>query len=301
MSDLELEPWEIGPLCKEHPEGSSQREHWGKKWRAVEMRRKKFVVFVRDVRAENRGNWIVTAMEGNQPRLWSPRPDIATSPPNVNWDYGVGRFFVWDDEMVFLNSNGDGAWLDAQLRAETSVRSTVPSITIEESSRKTFYWLTRELGDDSDFSFARRWRMFNSEEKLAALYGGQDCLYELRGIMRSVIVLDDYSWVRRTERRWEIAQNLIFGDLFSNKRAHYAWSAFIADWAQIILQWMISQMTVPIGNHPCIGQFSQTDGNCIAVEVSSPPTQHERLEARLRLREWLERNAPDEIERLLPK
>ena len=302
MSDFELEAWEVGPRCKEKTAGRSQREYLGKKWRAVEMRHKKFVVFVRDVRAEHQGNWMIAAMEGNQPRVWSPRPDIATSPPNINVDHGMGRFFVWGDEMMFLLSNGDGVWLDAQLRAEVPFRSSVPQGIVENSSRETFEWLTRELGEDSDVALARRWRTFDDEEKMAVLFGGQNHLDATRELMSAVLVSDENLWHTDRISRWRISQNDLWGKLFlSEERQHRGWSTFMVDWAETIVSLCITpRIAVPIQSHPCVFQFSQTNDNYVEVEVSGPPTQHERLEARLRLREWLEQNAPDKLEELLP-
>ena len=264
------------------------------------MKRRKWVVFIRESKSQNIDNWVVASTDVFQPQVMFHNSASSRSEGPANWVSTLGRFSVWGEDMAFLSASGDGVWLNTHLEAETSFTGAAPRDLIERDNEATFAHLTRHLDGDSDFAFARRWRTFDDDTRLSVLYGGP--LNEFLSLMRSVLLLA--SSTQTPQKKWMWRMSIDEGQGSKVYEEGRRWAVreldFLYDWGHLLIQHLSAKAVIPMRTHPCVAQFAATPESCVEVEGQTSPTQHELLEARLYLRDWLEDNAPDRMDLLSP-
>jgi hypothetical protein len=155
----------------------------------------------------------------------------------------------------------------------------------------------------SDARFAWGWAQLSRDEKMARVCGFNGNWGELRRVMRLVLLCSGELWNRASSWNWSLHHE--FGGRgwlvnFSDRR-DTSQSARFAQWQTFLFERFAPDLQSELlKKHLCAREFWRGAGALESVRLDAPPTMHERLEARLELRAWLEGRAmPDEIERLL--
>ena len=149
----------------------------------------------------------------------------------------------------------------------------------------------------SDARFAWQWANWNEEERIArsgiAKSAADEAEQVMKWILTSSSVWGRCSWSlnwNENERKtsWRLYDYDQMADVDSDvldEWQQWLWSRFFSGWRGDLLE-----------QHECAREFWRFH-TLVEVETDQPPTMHEQLEAKLQLREWLERNATaNEIE-----
>jgi hypothetical protein len=306
MSDFELEEWEEAAFVSSDA-ALPLEETDVFVLACVPIRRKSWVVLGREKKNTRSGNWILLIPDSDEPRLWSPRPPTFQLKKLLEqWPHSEkGRLFAWPQERCVLRSNGEGAWLDAHGRVD--VQFDV-SFEPEVWNDALLLWdkvQQERAAPDSDMNFAAYWRK-SGGQKWSLFFEEEEHYTTLLQVAETVLweFGDQMNWI---ESNWRVSHaapggayvnSLIGGTMKHSERLERllsSWSHFFA------FEFLPAATQKARQRHRCLELFFHKGTSFIEVDLSRQPTQHERIEARLRLREWLERNAPNEVERLLPK
>ncbi len=202
--------------------------------------------------------------------------------------FSYGRIFHLEDEICLMRGKEVG-WLSP---LGDLVPFRVPFNPMAGSSLQLFEWLQKEWNKPkSEVRFSYNWNCLNQEEqhefycqrvpRWREIHELMRCVVQLEGLpIGQLWWLEHIDWPEEPEaakrlERWGVVLHSHFGTFWSGKD-------FSVNSPQCLLQ-----------------DFDKADSwlHVKGVVTSS----HERIEARLQLRQWLEHFAPDEIERLLPK
>ncbi|RYX85600.1 hypothetical protein EON83_04475 [bacterium] len=188
--------------------------------------------------------------------------------------------------------------------SDSSWHFTTPSSQLESLIR-------RELSNpDSDCAFALRWTQLSEQERSELNFPVQNGTRELCDLLLNSIIWSDPQLDHALEWEWSIGletkARLQAGFWSSketdleNQNVSHPLSHRQARLLELVVHHCGLQICESVGKYTPISNWRDYgDGDYLSMKVSIP-TQHERLEARLRLRDWLQdKVAPEEIPFLL--
>jgi len=215
-------------------------------------------------------------------------------------------FFCAADEepqCIMRHRDGKGVWLSAELQTVGEFTLAVPSAAVEDFWKAAFF---AAFGDESsEVNFAWRWARMNEEERYAWFFDGSDGLKAQEHLVRIVLQSADELWEEHALVSWRRGLSAGEGWFYDERHRRIRepqlplnlerWRHFInahagqnqwkaADSQRFVRYWLIGKQKM----------------RSFDVEVPRP-SAHERLEARLELRDWLEQNVSPQRRRwLLP-
>lgn len=155
----------------------------------------------------------------------------------------------------------------------------------------------------SDARFAWDWARTSRDQKMASLCGYKGQWSELARVMRLVLLCASDIWQRGSAWNWSLhPQFAARGWLVnSSNRRDNSPDAHFAVWQELLFERFVPCFsTETLERHVSAREFWLHAETLQSVRLDTPPTMHERLEARLELRVWLQdKAAPSEIEKLL--
>ncbi len=203
--------------------------------------------------------------------------------------FSCGRSFFVEGTHCFYNNK---AWSWSKPNTSNIARFRVPPSLENKSSRKVFDWLCQQRADaESEASFAWRWSEKDYEDRFFSfcsytprwklLIGMMNCIACSEGLYGRVI--------------WYLGEeDSLFKFLFLRAELVERLKA----WGTFLTEFFLPLPALPDDSPLCLLEHSKSAEARVRV-VGIEPTQHERIEARLRLREWLQQNAPERMD-LLP-
>ena len=272
-----------------------------------------------DADAPEIGNWLLVERRPKGLRLW--RLDQEPALQDVEWAIESGEaqlarfsYFVrgqHSDQITRIActlADGESAWLTVgdRFHHNPPFHMAMDEDEFFGDGQAHLRRLEAECAQpDSDARFALDWKFKSHYERLQSVFGAQS-LEELKDLMRDAL--------RMEPRLWEIAQRLMWtlvdahgysrfstaGDEFMQKLNKSA--PHLEPLARFLVEfWPLAVTKEELASHRCLRQFIEENEFWPAVDVAvySPMTFHEHLEARLRLRDWFEQNAPDRMDVLL--
>ena len=196
-----------------------------------------------------------------------------------------GRLFYVQDEVCIVREKV-ACWV---VPSDQMVIFRVPFNPMAGPSSRMFSWLQQEWKRlNSEVRFAWSWKRFSLDEKHEFFCEHVDCWREVHAMMRWVAQLeglpDGTRWwldfVELPDLPAVEKRLLLWGEIVE---MHYSW----------LFNW--PPESAPL----CLLDYFECAVCHINIYGAATST-HERLEARLKLREWLERNAPERMEGLFP-
>lgn len=157
--------------------------------------------------------------------------------------------------------------------------------------------------ENSDVRFAWNWAQLSRDERMARLCGFSSNWGDLRRVMRSVLQCASLLWEHGRAWSWTLHREFNHhGWLFNPfDRRDTAFASHLRHWQEWLFGWFVPSLhTEWLERHVCAREFWSGAQSLESVRVDAPPTMHERLEARLELREWLQdKTTPSQIDKLL--
>ena len=152
----------------------------------------------------------------------------------------------------------------------------------------------------SDVRFAWEWATLSLEERFVRLTGFRGNWRDLEDLMSLILMAASSLWQTRTSLEWmfDPGAGWIHIDSATDNEAA---AALIAEkWMPTLQRYFVPCWESNCLNHPAADLFWRHHGVLPTVWFEEPPTAHEQLEAKLRLRDWLEDKAtPAQIKELL--
>lgn len=324
---FDLAPWELAPDSPENLEGVAQARittNWlGDEreflLREVEVAPEQFIVFAREVDSEDEGNyvlynsrcaWVSVEMS------WRTRAFNAANLILKAQHCLAGRWFFvcvrLEEKQVpaYVIVNNEEQAIFQWLYPRKSDRDFERSLPFrwpcaDLAHAPSPVWLARlRSGLEQPLSvanFALRWLQLDFDTRAnVAMVCRRGSYRELLQVMKWVLICDsDISWFS-FEWHWEF-DFLEHGEEMSQ----WLWSQdgkdeqrnsdFCAQWRMATLGWFGAHLNQELlESHRCVQMFCGDNHELMCVSAS-PPTQHERLEAALRLRDWARGKVPDEL------
>lgn len=123
---------------------------------------------------------------------------------------------------------------------------------------------------------------------------------ELERVMTQILALSEPLWQLDTGWSWTIYPNQVAQSrLRPLSHQNLELKPSLERWEKFLLSYFAPNWRADwIDGYKCAAEFWQRRW-LAGVHIQQPPTMHERLEARLQLRQWLEQNAPEQIDKLL--
>ncbi len=296
MNDFELQPWEVregtetgdaetfvtfGPLLF-HGLPTMFR------LRLVAFGEKFNVVFVRP--QESQTNYVLLREEKAIPLGFKAKVSHTKAARSVTEESGwtFGQLFRVQGQFRVVRGK-QGFWLPPHLQDGnvTEFRVKTFSQTTDNSSDAVWKWLQNQWSKpESEVRFSWNWQGWNKEDKHRFYCEHVPGWRELHDLMR---------WVAQVEglpegtNWWESHIYLI---------GHPEIEARLSLWSEVIFRQFRGFKPFPAKSPLCLVQHSQAVLEHPHVEGQTT-SSHEQLEARFKLREWLERNAPERMD-LLP-
>jgi len=208
-----------------------------------------------------------------------------------------GRVFFLDDACVFINEN-EGGWFGKELAP-----FLLPFSHLEAPSKTIFDWIKEQKNDvNSEVRFALGWSNWDDETRAHHADGVLPEWRELRRLMRAVALLDPEL---NEGLVWHLGDEKCPSGVGDNPPHHLLpfsydqLAARLQRWSEVFKPHFFPFPLLP-ENAPLVLQNYFADAaNTLSVRGEGA-SAHQKLEARLQLRQWLERNAPDQIETMLP-
>jgi hypothetical protein len=324
MAILKLEPDEILPNTPALLEGEASGPFpifWRGEirdilLRAVQINRKKHVIFGCEVGNEMAGNWLLFDSKILMPVIWTSAPSQKTLENTAlefvvrGWE--LGHFFTLTDIRrkesirVLLLGNNVGKWFDVHVefrtRATFDFDAPFSFIGADRSEIQSFW--QREMADvDSAVGFSARFASLDSDGRVDLIFGERR--RELEQVMEWVLRCEPLLWKCGSEWDWKLGPKIAdfsylfcpFVDNFENFAVNLP---FIYAMGRFLSEEHIPKLTKSLcGKHRCVRDFLESEPVWIH-HFSKTPTAHEKVETAIQLRKWLrDNNAPAEIETLL--
>ncbi len=328
MERFDLAPWELAPDSPEKLEGVAQariRTDWlGEEreflLREVEIAPEQFILFVREVDSEDEGNyvlynsrcaWVSVEMS------WRTRAFNAANLILKAQHCSVARWFF---VRVRLQEKQVPAYIIVNSEEQASFQWVYPMEKDRDFERSLPFrwhcadlahapspvWLARlrsELEQPlSAANSALRWLQLDFDTRVNAIMVCRRGSYrELLQVMRWVLICDsEVSWFS-FEWDWEFdfldsPDDKVWTSVFSQWGNKFLpLSDRSLEWRRAVLEWFqVSMNETLVNENQYVRLFCGDNHELMAVSVSSP-TQHERLEAALELRDWARGKVPDEL------
>ncbi len=296
MNDFELQPWEV-------PQGTEVGDAqtfvtFGPllfqglptmfRLRLVAFGERFNVVFVRP--QESQTNYVLLREEKAIPLGFKAKVSQTKAARSITEEPGwtFGQLFRVEGQFCVVRGK-QGFWLPPNLQdgnvTEFRVK-TAPRVT-DNSSAVMWNWLQNEWSKpESEVRFSWNWHGWNKDDKHRFYCEQVPSWRELHDLMR---------WVAQVEglpegATWWRDHIYLIG--------HPELEARLSLWGEVLRPRFRHFKPFPAKSPLCLVQHSQAVLTHPLVE-GQETSSHEQLEARFRLREWLELNAPDRIETLL--
>ncbi len=205
--------------------------------------------------------------------------------------------------LALSRADGSGVWLDSNLEIVGEF-----SLGQESNADETAWQTAFEAAwndKKSDARFAWSWARMSDDGRRAWLYDGATGLNEIEKVVRLVLQSADELWAQHSAACWAHDFSWVEG-CFGNEQG---WSLDakkeaprLERWRRFIDRHLWKPRFGVVARHRLVRQWIQGQYRCwdVRVEVSKP-SFHERLEARLELRDWLQENTSSQQRRwLLP-
>jgi hypothetical protein len=189
-------------------------------------------------------------------------------------------------EQLCLMSTTDSVWVTPPNQSDSVF--TLPFDAMTEPSSRIFSWLEQEWDKpDSEVRFSWQWSHKNSQERheyLEELVPGWRELFELMRAAARVAELPECA-------RWIL-------DHVDTYNQPLKLLARLQPWKELLRLHFIPFEPFPESAPECLQDYFAFISNHVSV-VGESTSNHERLEARHHLRNWLQRNAPERVDLLL--
>lgn len=197
-----------------------------------------------------------------------------------------------------------GDWKDAGWHGRrekiTPFAFDAPWDTSQDEARERLWRVWNDSSSDARFAWS--WAQKNRDQKMAQLCGFDGNWSELERVMRLVLLDTASLWQRGHAWRWSLHHEFAGrGWLFNQfNRSDTTQNLRLTVWQEFLYDHFVPDLRAELMEHVCAREFWQHAGELQNVQLSEAPTMHERIEARLQLREWLQdKAAPNEMEKLL--
>lgn len=209
---------------------------------------------------------------------------------------GLARAFFQaapiEPQFVMSRADGRGVWLDSNLEIVGEFAPESEANADSTAWKKAFEAAYND--EASDARVAWNWAAMSDDERRAWLYEGSHGLNAIEKIVRLVLQSADELWEHHEGLCWAHDFSWVEGAL-SNEQGWFIdarkeaprlerWRRFVDKRLWKPRFWMVAR-------HRLVRQWIQSEHPSwdVRVEVSKP-SFHERLEARLELRAWLDQN-----------
>lgn len=216
------------------------------------------------------------------------------------WMLDTSRFGA-SSSLLLMNSTGQGKWIANNGSREhmwTSCRvdGAIDAKRLEAQLEQS----------DSDLRFSLLYDQISYDEVMSrALLWPRMEKREFYGLARAVLRCHPRRLQHSGLWTWMLnfcAEGLV-GFLFTPKLQQLGppeldeTDEFLQNWARALSPFAPIWNEAAMEQHPCLQEARNRPVASIRCET---PTQHERLEAALQLRDWAKRNVPDQMSELLP-
>ena len=208
-------------------------------------------------------------------------------------EFGFGRLFYLGGHACFL-TQGEARWLAPQIRFRTrpderNPRFDLPPNLAAQDSARVFAWLEGQWNDaGSQVRFAWEWNRKTYAEKHEFLRAQFPRLRETLDLMRAIA----QALAMGANTRWLFSApgvSVSTGDLHREK---------LAAWARLLERHFAPFETLLSAEAHCLRDYSTFLDEHLCAD-GGESSFHQQLEARLFVRDWLARHAPDQLH-LLP-
>ena len=310
MSEFRLEPWEVpvgsGAALVAPADAVIELRTGRLLFRAVRAAPGRFVLFVQ------RGliNFIVVNQGAFKPAVWKRRPTnqkLKRIAPMVGDGFGrmfgLATFLVMKDEATNIETNAyvrafgfnaeaTGIWVSPDFSAPVEFQ-ILPQDDLKKSLQSALNT------SSSPARVAWEWKHGSEEERAARVAHAERQWAEVEKLAEWLI----HSVVPDPENCREIAFDSInsTGELRFSSRKAFSELGLTRPQTKLLEKWALYLGTIFTVRDDCVVNLHRNNRAYRTDFMLTPsiPTQHERIEARLRLREWLQHNAPDKIAELL--
>lgn len=220
----------------------------------------------------------------------------------------VGRFLDFSGSVeppnrVLIGANGSCHWLFSHRPFEAVLFDWNLSAMLLEPLPLVENELWREWQNtESDARFAWNWARWSYHERLSRLCNSIVDTSELSPLMKAILQCSLTLWDSGPAWIWGLPRDptqhtRLYNPGFVKSASH---PPDVLRWQECLYAYFVPALRQDwLDSHRCARKFWNEQRELARVQVDEPPTSHERLEARLQLRQWLEQNAPEQIDKLL--
>ena len=315
MSEITLRSWELPVGCPAPLSAPIDAEIEAGKIRMVETEKGIFWVFFQP-RNHWQSHYLVRELIRSEPARWKTRksPDELAKiirKATRGDQFSLARFFFLSapQNAVVFWSQKECSWINLQSLPPFGERSRVafhvwPSVQ-KRASPLVHQWILEQWEKaDSQVSFSWQWARMSHDERIALLYPEADDFRELLRLMKWVVQCD--AQLSEVVDEFLGAGQDIIWPLFRyyrNDSNHVIpmLTRQSARWGHLLRTHFHSLPPLEMFRPPlCVKEWDKEMREIPTVRTHRV-SLHERLEARQNLRDWLQINAPEQIERLLPQ
>ncbi|BCM92787.1 hypothetical protein IAD21_04669 [Abditibacteriota bacterium] len=319
MSEFNLESWEM-PLASLSPSAGEADAVIEANWRGqrrefmlrvVRLRDVYGCTFAREKDSSDTGSWLLAGRRRGVVTVWN----TVTKPPLQkvaeaieNGDIELARFCVLSDgkqtRRAITFSSGESMWLSVGMGNQEKFNLPISEEDFLSNGRTQVESLSEELTRPaSDARFALNWLRWAQSKRQSYILSIEG-LRKLEHLMRCVLFSDSSLWERADNWVWDLYQGgvhlgLLYSPLEHSSHVEKENPRFIQLAQLIVDKYPRAVNAEDLAKHQCVQWFYERNFFWPMVWAETPPTYHERLEARSRLREWLHQNAPERMD-LLP-
>ncbi len=201
-------------------------------------------------------------------------------------EFSFGRFFHLEGQTCLMRAS-ETSWVAPRKQQSDSVFS-LPFDVLADPSARVFDWLQTQWNiSNSEVRFSWEWNRKSPSQRQTFLEEHVPRWRELSEMMRFAAIVEELPsealWILDHVDTYNHSPDLL---------------ARLKPWRELLCAHFLPFEPFPVSAPECLRDYFAFISNHVSV-VGQPLTRHERLEARLHLREWLERNAPERME-LLP-
>jgi len=200
---------------------------------------------------------------------------------------------LWPTKGVWFNS-----W---QPQDDAVTPFSITDFDLDSQGASASEWLQSQWdAPDSDARFAWQWASWSEKERVGRSCGSQFDAREVQQVMKWVLFGADALWRRAANWEWALQPDYAsYGWLRSWPEGDVGLDTHLSAWQEWLFAFLAPAWSADWLEYLCVREF-WGQRNLVEVVLEVAPTMHERLEARLELRAWLQGKAtPDEVERLL--
>ena len=324
MLEFKLEPWEcLSSEASAEPDALAEVV-WRGARRVMMLRVVRFkaladygYTFAREVGSNCVGSWLLVERCGERWEPWNrgrgERLPLESAFGGVeSGEVELARFCKVEHlglrRNAFTLSSGESVWFSVGEHYQVPFDLFLSQEEFFGDGEAHFRRLVEEfVRPDSDARFSMNWMLWSTDDEQEYLFGSAG-FRELKALLRSILWSEPRIWQLADHLQWKLWEE---GRGYSR---FYSITKSVADTLrndlprlqgiaeEIVRKWPLAVSQHDLDAHRCLRESLRGNRYWPLVEVRSPLhlSAHERLEARLQLRDWLERNAPERMEELLP-